>query len=137
MRLKIKRKWFTDRSSIGQFCIDTTIHSFSLEDVARAYGVKIPGKTAIPPGEYKVIIDFSQRFMRPMPHVLDVPMFEGVRIHPGNTDVDVEGCIAIGYSKGQDVIWDSRKAFDEFFAKLESAIANGETVILEITNEQA
>lgn len=52
------------------------------EDAVR--DVKIPGKTAIPAGEYKVIITFSNRFQKHLPLLLDVPNFTGVRIHAGN-----------------------------------------------------
>lgn len=133
--MKIKRHWYTNRSSIGNFFINELTHCSSLEDVARAPGVKIPKVTAIPAGEYEVIIDFSQRFQRRMPHVLDVPGFDGIRIHAGNRPEDTEGCPILGYQKGPDMVWDN-KAYDDFYKRLEEALNLGEKVTLEITDEQ-
>lgn len=135
MKLKIKRHWYTNKSSIGNFFINETMHCFSLEDVARAPGVKIPKETAIPAGEYEVIIDFSQRFQKRMSHILDVPGFDGVRFHGGNRPEDTEGCPILGYQKWSDMIWD-HKASDDFYKRLEEVLNLGEKVTLEITDEQ-
>jgi len=135
MKLLIKRHWFTNRSTIGTFHIDEKTHCFSLEDVARPHNVKIPKETAIPDGEYRVIIDFSQRFQRRMPHILDVPGFDSIRIHGGNTAADTAGCPILGYQKGHDMIWD-HKAYDDFFSQLEQCLKNGEECTLTIVNEQ-
>jgi hypothetical protein len=80
--------------TIGKMYIDGIDTCYTLEDVVREE--KIYGETAIPTGTYKVIINFSNRFQQLMPLLLDVPEFEGVRIHPGNTDKDTHGCILVG-----------------------------------------
>jgi hypothetical protein len=50
-----------------------------------------------------------------------VPNFEGVRIHPGNSNHDTEGCILVGQSISKDYISKSRKAFEKLFKKMQLA----------------
>ena len=130
MELQVKRTDFTDNSTIGELSVNGQFECYTLEDKVRP--VKIAGKTAIPAGRYEVIIDFSQRFGRLLPLLLNVPDFEGVRIHPGNTAADTEGCILVGEEKSQDLVGQSRAAFDRLFAKL-SAAAEKEKIYLEIS----
>ena len=121
MKLKLERFEYGSTFTIGRFYIDGIYHCFSLEDVVRQ-GAKIDGQTAIPVGTYNVIIDVSTRFGKQLPHVLDVPNFTGIRIHPGNTSKDTEGCILLGYTwEGGDKISLSKAAFNNFFAKLQEA----------------
>jgi hypothetical protein len=90
-----------------------------LEDVERKE--KIKSETAIPKGTYKVVINQSNRFKRLLPLLLNVPNFEGVRIHSGNSNHDTEGCILVGQTRGKDYIGQSRKAFDKLFKKMQAA----------------
>ena len=113
--------------------IDTLYECFTLEDVERE--VKIPGKTAIPTGEYKLILDYSNRFKRIMPHILDVPGFEGVRIHSGNTDADTDGCILVGKTTKDGTVGLSRIAFANLMVRLNDGIDLGEDMTIQITKE--
>ena len=98
--------------------VDGIYECYTLEDTIRN-GTKIIGKTAIPIGEYKLIIDASTRFKQDMPHILDVPDFTGVRIHAGNTSADTDGCILLGSTwAGKDFIGNSKIAYKKFFYKL-------------------
>jgi hypothetical protein len=56
-------------------------------------------QTAIPTGTYKVIVNISPAKQRLLPRLLDVPGFEGILIHRGNTDADSSGCILVGENK--------------------------------------
>jgi len=136
VELKILRKEFSEKSTISDFFIDNTFFSYCLEDMIREPGVKIAGKTAIPEGRYQVIIDQSTRFKRAMPHVLNVPGFEGIRIHAGNIDKDTEGCPLLGYTKSKDFVGNSRLAFNRFFDILHEALIH-EKAYLTVEREVA
>lgn len=120
MKLEIKRLHKTDNSTIGELTIDGKFECYTLEDKEREF-VKIKGETAIPKGTYKVIINQSNRFKRLLPLLIDVPNFEGVRIHAGNSNHDTEGCILVGQNRSVDYITKSRKAFESLFKKMQGA----------------
>lgn len=98
---------------------------------------KIPGKTAIPIGTYNVIIDKSIRFGRLMPHVENVPQFEGIRIHSGNTAEDTEGCILLGNVRAAASVLDSRTAFVKFMDTIHQALIRQEKVTLRVKRVEA
>lgn len=133
--IQVLRHWFYDQASLGIMKLKSTFACLTLEDTARALGVKVYGKTAIPEGRFRVIIDQSVRFNRRMPHVLDVPGFSGIRIHAGNTDKDTEGCILVGFARDGDKIYESARAFEYVFKAIDEAIMRGEEVWLEVKNE--
>jgi len=119
MRIEVKRLHRTDNSTIGELSIDGKFECYTLEDIER--DVKIKGETAIAKGTYKVIINQSNRFKRLLPLLINVPNFEGVRIHAGNSNHDTEGCILVGQNRSLDYITKSRKAFDSLFKKMQGA----------------
>jgi hypothetical protein len=133
MKLVSRRFEYGDNFTISRLSVDGVYECYVLEDVVRPSGVKVDGQTAIPAGTYSVVIDFSNRFNRDMPHILDVPMFAGIRIHSGNTDADTEGCLLLGRDwVGGDDVMSSHVAFDAFFPKLQAAVAAGDIVTIEI-----
>lgn len=135
MKLLVVRELFSSISSIGTFYVDGVKECHTLEDRDRHLedgGEKVYGQTAIPRGIYGVVIDYSNHFKQPMPHILNVKNFEGVRIHSGNRPEDTEGCILVGVGIGQDVLYNSRQAYERLFNKLEAAEALGEEITIEI-----
>lgn len=116
MQLLLKRLHKTEKSTIGELYVDGKFECYTLEDIERE--VKVAGKTAIPKGEYKVIINMSNRFKRQLPLLLNVPNFEGVRIHSGNTAENTEGCVLVGRTRSVDFIGESRLAFTSLFDKM-------------------
>lgn len=85
---------------------------------------KIKGKTAIPTGTYKIQLRVSPKFKErywaklyggKLPYLCNVPGFEGVCIHPGNTPQDTEGCLLPGmlHSGIRGHIFDSVIAFQD------------------------
>lgn len=131
MKLELKRRWFKKPCTQGELFIDGTFYCYTLEDEVREK--KIPGVTAIPYGTYKVVIDYSTRFQKDMLHILNVPGFEGVRIHAGNTDKDTEGCILLGFVRLDGEIRQSRDAVVGLFNKVKDS---KDEVILIISKEE-
>lgn len=133
MKLTLHRLVHTADSTIGQLAVDGTAMCWTLEDMVRPAGTpKVFGQTAIPAGLYQVVITHSPHFGRDLPLLVNVPGFEGVRIHPGNVAADTEGCILVGMDKLADSIGHSRVAFDALFPKLQAAINAGEGVVIEV-----
>ena len=129
--ITVRRKWYTDKSTIGELTFDD-FKCFTLEDTVRKDGIKVYGKTAIQGGRYEVVLTYSERFKKFMPLLLNVPKFEGIRIHSGNKPEDTEGCILVGLVRPpdqKDLILDSRAAFSLLMAKLEPASKVGKIQI--------
>lgn len=125
MELTLTRRWLYAESTLGELEVDGEFFCYTLEDTVRAPGIKIKSKTAIPPGRYRVTVTFSNRFKRRMPLLLNVPMFEGIRIHSGNKAVDTEGCILVGFSYSGESVLQSRHAYNALFPKIEQAVQSG------------
>lgn len=118
MKLELKRIYFKPTYIIGKLYINGVYECDTLEDVERT--IKVKDETCIPDGEYKVIITMSTRFKKIMPLLLDVPNFEGIRIHSGNTAADTSGCILVGYNKIKGMVVNSRLCFDNLMGKIQN-----------------
>jgi hypothetical protein len=134
MKLEVRRKWFTDKSLCGQLYIDGQETCYTLEP-PWADGANQHKINSILPGTYKVIIDFSPHFKRRLPHILNVPYRDQIRMHVGNSAKDTEGCTLLGYTHSVDFIGQSIKAFGDFFPKLNQAINAKEETSITFTNE--
>lgn len=131
MQLLLKRIKFSEKSTIGELYVDGKFECYTLEDVVRE--VKIPNETAIPYGTYTVTISYSPRFKRYLPELHDVPNFSKIRIHPGNTDKNTEGCILVGENYTDDFISNSRVAFNKLYPKIVFDSQQGNKISIEIT----
>jgi hypothetical protein len=138
VKLTLERLQLGPDFCIGSLAVDGVFECWTLEDQVRGPGVKVPGKTAIPWGEYNVIITWSVRFGKFMPLICDVPNFDGIRIHCGNSAADTHGCILVGATRhGNGTLSRSRDAFNELFPKLQTALDSGDAITIEITRPQA
>jgi hypothetical protein len=138
MKITVVRKFFTGSATIGKLLIDGKFFCYTLEDIVRDNGVKIQKETAIPYGVYDVIINMSNRFKKLMPLLLNVPNFQGVRIHPGNTELDTEGCLLVGMDKTPDnsKILKSKEAYQILFDRMQAAIGEGKKIKINFEYEE-
>ena len=118
MKMKLRRTFKGTEYTIGKLYLNDEYFCDTLEDVVRPEGRKIAGKTAIPTGEYKVVLTESKRFKKLLPLLMNVPNFTGVRIHSGNTHHDTEGCILVGENKVKGRVINSRATMNRLMAQL-------------------
>ena len=131
MKLLLKRIAKMEKYTIGKLYIDGKYFSDTLEDTDRNLTstmskdkiakVKVYGKTAIPAGTYVVDMNtvspkfgersWAQPYEGKVPRLQDVPGYEGVLIHPGNTADDTSGCILVGRNKVKGQVVESQDTF--------------------------
>jgi hypothetical protein len=108
MRLTLERDVFSKEWTQGKLSVNDAFLCYTLEDTDRFLEddsgactdcKKVYGKTAIPRGVYNLKVTMSPRFKKPLPLLLNVPQFEGIRIHAGNLHTDTEGCILVGMDR--------------------------------------
>ena len=146
MELKIIRKYFSDKSTISVLYINDQFFSHVLEDVDRALDSKMGikriswlkqyGKTAIPYGRYEIVLTYSNRFKKYLPLLVNVPGYEGIRIHVGNYHTDTDGCLLPGeYKNVPDFVGNSKITFDKLFKILQDT-EKKEKIFITITAEE-
>lgn len=115
MKLLLKRAAKRDTYTIGKLYVDGQYWCDTLEDPVRDLSrePKIPGRTAIPTGTYEVVVNISPKFKRLLPRLLNVPYFDGILIHRGNTAADTAGCILVGENRAvgkvlNSTFWEKR-----------------------------
>ena len=143
MEITLTRFQRSENSTISKLSIEDKQECFVLEDKDRGLkqdmplhelqAAKIHSKTAIPYGRYEIAVTFSNRFKKPLPLLLNVAGFEGIRIHPGNTPENTEGCLLPARKKGKNAVSESTLAFNQLNDKINLAIKAGEVVTIEIT----
>lgn len=136
MELRLKRTFFGNSFTSGVLYVDGVRFCDTLEDKYRNLSVeqKVAGETAIPFGTYAVVCRESPKFKRVLPRLLDVPHFDGILIHRGNTAKDTAGCILVG-DLADDV--NGRVVNSTYYEvrltdKILSAIKNGGNVTIKI-----
>lgn len=134
MELEVRRLWPRDTYTVGRLYVDGELFCNTLEDRVRDLDKeeKVYGQTAIPAGRYKVVFNWSPKFGRNLPRLLDVPHFEGILIHPGNTASDSAGCILVGKNTKIGRLTESRHTSDVLNEKIESAQKRGEEIYITI-----
>lgn len=140
MRIDVLR--YTNDPTKGLLFIDGVFQCYTLEDKKRP--VKIKAETCIPAGEYEIKlrtsgthhIEYGKKFPEfhiGMLHLQDVPGFQYILIHIGNSIKDTEGCILVGNKPQGDNIIDSTLAYVKLYQKVAPALKKGERVTIKIT----
>lgn len=141
MKLLLKRVALRDTYTIGKLYVDNHLFCDTCEDRVRdinkdgdlndAGECKVYGKTAIPYGTYKVTLGvqspkYSQRSNYDwckgyLPRLLNVPHFDGILIHAGNSAEDSAGCILVGENKVVGKVINSMATLKRLYGILKSA----------------
>lgn len=138
MKLTLKRISLRPTYTIGKLYIDDAYFCDTLEDTVRDTNKsgkfdngeqKIKGKTAIPYGTYEIKWTYSPRFKKYTPQLMNVPSFEGIRVHAGNTSADTEGCLILGENKQVGKVLNSRATINKFYPIIKEACSNGKVTI--------
>lgn len=103
MEIILHRKILGENVTEGNMYIDDKWFCNTIEDKVRAAPgewkpeLKVYAKTAIPYGRYQVLATWSNKFQRILTQVMNVPDFEGIRIHNGTSELSSAGCIIVSY----------------------------------------
>lgn len=138
MKLTLKRIALRPTYTIGKLYIDDVYFCDTIEDTVRDLNKngkfdngekKVHSKTAIPYGTYEIKLTYSPRFKKYTPQLMNVPSFEGIRIHAGNTSADTEGCLILGKNKQVGKVLNSRATINKFYPIIKEACSNGRVTI--------
>jgi len=123
-----QRDTFTAEATLSTLSIDGRPFGYVCEDVDRLLNQtdpldliaakKVHGKTAIPAGRYRVVLRDSPKHGKDTLSLADVPGFQFIDVHAGNTADDTEGCQLVGHTRdvGRMRVLQSRYALDQLRA---------------------
>ena len=141
MELRLERLWPKAEYTVGRLYVDGKLFCNTLEDKVADVNRngefdglerKVPGKTAIPYGTYKIFYGWSPKFGRNLPRLLNVTAFDGILIHQGNTAEDSAGCILVGLNTEKGKLTQSRFYSNMLNCHIEEAQRRGELITIEI-----
>ncbi len=131
MTLTLYRHPETDDVTMGELFVDHAFEAFTTEPPDDGEHPHIP------PGRYRVVVNYSTRFQRMLPQILGVPGRLGIRIHPGNdAKTDSTGCILLGVGRTARTVTQSRVACQAFQHKLAGPLSRGEEVWLDVRDAE-
>jgi len=145
LHLVLQRRPTHADATIGELLQDGLHLCYTLEDTVRErLGVpvaewKVKGATAIPSGTYRIGLEYSPKYGPDTLTIEDVPGYQYIRMHAGNTAADTEGCILLGLRASDTALigGTSRPAVALVNQVVRTAIDNGRSVTIEIRNAAA
>ena len=153
MDLLLKRIAKKNGYTIGKLSINGKYFCDTLEDSDRGLDSSMPLDvlkhkklahiTAIPTGRYQVVMNvvsprlskskFYKQFGEGrVPRLLNVPAFEGILIHCGNTAKDTDGCILVGKNSQVGMVLDSKITYSNLYPLLEAAYKHNERIFITV-----
>ena len=144
MELVLTRNIHSSDYTIGEIRIAGKFECYTLEDEYRE--VKVKGETRIPAGVYVIKLKtwggfhgrylkrFGKDFHKGMLHLQDVPGFDQILIHIGNTEKDTMGCVLVGATRDvvKGTIGGSEIAYRRLYPKVAKALLAGEKVTIRV-----
>jgi Family of unknown function (DUF5675) len=149
MKIDVLRFISDKETTISRILLDGVFICFGLEDTYR--DKKIKHETRIPAGKYKIKLrkqgthheKYKIRFEdihRGMLHLQNVPNFEYILIHCGNTHADTSGCLLVGMAanteSGNMSISSSTVAYRKLYPLVVDAAANNRLEIEFFDNDR-
>lgn len=125
MEVKVARFMFDKDFTMSRVYVDGEFFSYGLEPFDASINIDTPidtilelkknkGKIAIPIGTYDLIFNWSNKYKKKLPLILDTPGFRGVRIHSGNKVEDTLACLLVGKFYKNGWLCESRNTMDKF-----------------------
>jgi hypothetical protein len=138
MHIQVTRTDYTTTSTISTLSIDGKNYGYILEDVVRPKkAVKVWGRTAIDAGTYKIVPHNSPHFKMTLPMLVNVPNYQYVLIHWGNSSDDTEGCLITGTTKSKNFVGNSKAAFNKIYPLIVAAWNKSIDITLPITDTKS
>lgn len=136
MELVLERRYLKPSYTIGCLSVCGTRFCDTLEDRVRdlKQEPKVPGATAIPGWPLRSDRQPFAAFGRDLPRLLDVPGFEGILIHRGNTAKDTAGCILVGENRLPGQVLNSTPYELRLTSLIREAQEKGEKIHITITD---
>lgn len=103
--LVLKRIFQNDKYTIGKLYLNDTYLCDTLEPP------KYVNHPCIEKGTYRIGYQYSNKFGRNMPFLLNVNGRVGIMIHPGNYPKDTQGCILLGLNLSKGSVSNSKQTF--------------------------
>lgn len=152
MKLYLHRTLLRPDYTVGKLYVDGAFFCDTLEDKDRnlysgdknlTKERKVMYRTAIPYGRYRIDMHtVSPKFSRKkqyksiggrLPRLLDVPLFEGVLIHIGNSAKDTAGCILVGKCLDPGYLVNSTETFFRLYEILQNAARQNERITVTVS----
>ena len=153
MKLRVERRWKKETYTIGILYVDGVRFCETLEDKDRGLkqtdslsyikARKVYQETAIPTGTYEVAMNITspkysasawywKLCQGKVPRLINVPGWEGVLLHTGNTSLDTAGCLLTGRNTKVGQLTESKVTYEKLYKKMKAAYDKGESITIEI-----